>query len=433
VRRLNFLYTHDNAMGYGRMGTQLARVFPDMGLEVIEDLREGGDVAPAALWASLATGAKGWYMGQYRALLTMWEASRLPTSVREGLHNFDQILVPSIDNVELYSRYHPRVSYVPLGVDPELWGYWPRQSPMRTFRVLADGRGVRKGTDLAVKAFKAAFPDRSMDPQPQLLLKGSAAARTYGGSCIQVTTNHFSDESEPALYGSAQVYLAPSRGEGWGLCPLQAMAQGCPTILTDAHGHSAFASLGIGIPAKPVPSQYKLFGDSGEWWEPSFPDLVDALRHVYENYDKVCEEAKLAAAVVRQNFTWRASALAITNALDCDLESGFDPREWVPAPPVKRYPVVLRLPHRMESLGTVFYFRPGQVFHERAEIKRMLFEAGLLDPVCLEVDDDDNGLTPEECERARTVSAANAACPTCGQELNSKPLYDYEDGGESGL
>jgi hypothetical protein len=432
MRRLNFLFTHDNAMGYGRMGTQLARVMPAMGVDVIEELREGGDVAPAALWASLASVPKGWYKGQHLALLTMWEASQLPESVREGLYNFDQVFVPSQDNVELYSRYHHRVSYVPLGIDPDRWHFQVRQRPTRTFRFLADGRGVRKGTDVAVAAFKAAFPQPRDGPVPILELKGSNEASRYATPWVHVTTNHYSDEDEPSWYGSGHCYLAPSRGEGWGLQPLQAIAQGCPTILTEAHGHEAFAHLGIGIPAKPVPAQYRLFGEPGEWWEPDLDALVEAMRAVYFNYDAATEAARLSSAVARQCFTWHNSAACLLDNLDCDLSSGFDPREWVPAPPVKRYPVVLRRPHFRQGAGTSFYFEAGKVYYERAEVKRILFEGGHLDPACLEVDGD-NGLTPEECERAGAMSAANAACPTCGQLLNSKPLHDYEDGGSSGL
>ena len=41
-------------------------------------------------------------------------------------------------------------------------------------------------------------------------------------------------DQEVDLFAEAHCYLAPSKGEGWGLCPHQAIAQGCPTVLTDA-------------------------------------------------------------------------------------------------------------------------------------------------------------------------------------------------------
>ena len=53
------------------------------------------------------------------------------------------------------------------------------------------------------------------------------------------------DSEELDLYRSCHAYLQPSRGEGFGLQPLQALALGRPTILTNAHGHASFAHLGI--------------------------------------------------------------------------------------------------------------------------------------------------------------------------------------------
>lgn len=47
-----------------------------------------------------------------------------------------------------------------------------------------------------------------------------------------------------ALYNEASLFLAPSRSEGWGLTPCEAMACGCAVVATDIPGHREFASDG---------------------------------------------------------------------------------------------------------------------------------------------------------------------------------------------
>lgn len=435
--QLHFLYTHNNAMGYGRMGVQLHKVFTELGLDVVDHLRPTDTPAPCALWASLSSNAQGWYAGQHLALLTMWEANELPENLREGLHNFAQVFVPSLANVDLFSRYHDDVTWVPLGVDPRTWDFREREEPSRTFRFLADGRGERKGTDMAVAAFKRAFPrqKRGPGPQPQLVLKGWDHNTNYVSPDIKTCQTRLSEGAEVDLYASAHCFLAPSRGEGWGLQPLQAMAQGCPTILTDAHGQEAFADLGYPVQARLAKANYRLFGESGQWWEPDLEQLIEHMRWVYDHYDQARGLARTSSAAVldpETGFTWERTATTLVRDMRVDLKSRLSPGPWT-RPTSRLFPLIVRMDWRCEVAGEMFYFKPGKLYHERGEIKRMLFEAGCLDPACMTMDGAETGLLAEQVERIGSMSAAHEACPTCGQQLNTKPLWEYEDAGSSGL
>src|SRR2546430_12738204 len=120
---LNLFYVHSGDMGYGRMGVNLARSLAEMGITVFdsmpmpEEYRKPHEVNPGAVeglahvvcWASVPSHMHGYWEGQYRAVLTMWEAQRLPESFRETLPEFDLVMVPSHHNVELFSRYHDNV------------------------------------------------------------------------------------------------------------------------------------------------------------------------------------------------------------------------------------------------------------------------------------------------------------------------------------
>lgn len=430
---LNLNYVHGESIGYGRFGINLAAALSALGVEVYDDMpqpdwarRDHEDPVGhrrgrchVVCWVSTPTHARGWWSDQYPVISTMWEASQLPESFRENLHNFAKVLVPSNQNLELFSRYHPDVEMVPLGVDPKVWRYVPRTPPDATFRFLIGGSGPRKGTDVAYKAFRAAFPDRHRDgPTPVLVMKNPRAEPFYGPN-IEIISGRIPAEAEIDLYASAHCYLQPSRGEGFGLQPLQAMAQGCPTVLTAAHGHDSFAHLGLGISAALTKSAYFIYGDAGDWWEPNFDELVDQMRWVYDNYDQAVVDAAISAEVIADDFTWENTARRTVVAIGTDqLETSPGDGDWF-TPEARLYSVVTNRDWKCDVAGTSYYFRKGVEYRESADVKRILHEAEILDPVCL--DGTDTGLAPSQVAELAAYSAKHSFCPTCHQQLNTQP------------
>jgi glycosyltransferase involved in cell wall biosynthesis len=434
---LNLLYVHSESIGYGRYGVNLARALTEAGVDVYDHLPEPNDPPPqrdlehlghlntgaaskvcnVVAWISVPTHARGWHDGQYPVVSTMWESQSLPESFRESLHNFPLVIVPSHQNQELFSRYHPNVAFVPLGVDPAVWHPEKRPEVGATFRFLIGGSGPRKGTDLAHKAFRAAFPTTSQgEPTPVLVMK-SPRAEGFHGPNIEVIGGRIPAAAEVDLYASAHCYLQPSRGEGFGLQPLQALAQGCPTILTAAHGHDAFAHLGIGIPATPTPASYFIYGDAGEWWEPDFDALVDQMRWVYHHYDEARGRAAHAAEVIAAEFTWANTAARFADAIGMDRLCAPATVDGWYTPDARLYEVVTNRDWRCEVAGITYFFEKGRSYRELADIKRIAFESGILDPCC--VTGDDTGLAPSQLEGA--YSASHSFCPTCHQQLGTRP------------
>lgn len=430
---LNLFYVHSDSMGYGRMGVGLAKALQKSGVTVYDSMpmpsefKKAHEFNPDAVeglshvvcWASVPSHMHGYWEGQYRAVLTMWEAQRLPESFRETLPEFDLVMVPSHHNVELFSRYHDNVKFVPLGVDPAQWHYIPR-TPSSEFRFLIGGTGARKGTDLAYRAFMALWGKPGSwgsGPTPYLTMK-SPKGGEFSGPRVEVVSGRISSEAEVDLYAGAHCYLQPSRGEGFGLQPLQALAQGCPTVLTAAHGHDAFAHLGLGVSATPAKSSYFIYGDAGDWWEPDFDELCDHMRWVYDHYEQATDEAKSAAAVVANEFTWANTAARFVDAVGADRLATPHRGGGAWHEPVRlRYEVMVNRPWYCEIGGRAFKFEPGESYWELADVKRVLWEAGLLDERC--VQGDDTGLHPDQLERA--ASATQAYCGSCGQRLGSQP------------
>jgi glycosyltransferase involved in cell wall biosynthesis len=439
MAEINLLHVHSEAIGYGRYGVHLARELTKMGVDVYDHLPEPDDLPPqrdlehlahlntgraskicnVVAWISVPTHARGWHKGQYPVVSSMWESQSLPESFRESLHNFPLVIVPSHQNQELFSRYHDNVKFVPLGVDPDMWHQEQRPNVGATFRFLIGGSGPRKGTDLAYKAFRAAFPDRRHDgPTPVLVMK-SPRAEGFGGPNIEIVGGRIPAEAEVDLYASAHCYLQPSRGEGFGLQPLQALAQGCPTILTAAHGHDSFAHLGRGIPATPEPASYFIYGDAGDWWEPDLDALVEEMRWIYDHYDQACADAARSAGVVAEEFTWARTAARFVDAIGAErLEMPASVDGWY-TPDLRLYEVVTNRDWKCEVAGITYFFEQGRSYRELADIKRIAFESGILDPVC--TGGADTGLSPAQLEGVAEYSARHSYCPTCRQRLNSQP------------
>jgi glycosyltransferase involved in cell wall biosynthesis len=431
---LNLFYVHSTSMGYGRYGTSLAKALAEAGVTVFDampmpeqfkkpherNLGATEGLCHVVCWASVPTHMHGYWEGQYRVVGCMWESGRLPETFRDTLPEFDLVTVPSHHNVELFSRYHDNVAFVPLGVDPAVWHYEPR-TPGLEFRFLIGGSGPRKGTDLAWRAFNTLWGKEGSwgsGPVPYLTMK-SPKGGEYTAPRVEVVSGRISSQAEVDLYAGAHCYLQPSRGEGFGLQPLQALAQGCPTILTAAHGHDSFAHLGLGLSATPSKSAYFIYGDAGDWWEPDFDELCDRMRWVYDNYEQAADDAKAAAAVVANEFTWANTAARFVAAVGADrLATPYTGDGAWHEPERLRYQVVTLKDWYCEIAGRAFAFKRGETYHEMADVKRVLWESGILDPVCTE--GDDTGLAPEQVAKLTVTSASERWCPTCGQQLNTR-------------
>jgi glycosyltransferase involved in cell wall biosynthesis len=432
---LNFIYVHSEKIGYGNHGLETHAALERLGVDVYDGLPGSGDadieqkdakICKDALFLTVPSHVKGWWEGQRKHLFTMWETDTLPEAMRDSLHNFDTILVPSKACLDMYSKYHNNVRYVPLGVNADRWHYQERKKPGVFFTFLTGGTGSRKGGDLVFRAFNELFPNgeppsRDM-PIPRLIFK-SPRDDGYRGENIESVVGFITPEAEVDLYASAHCYVQPSRGEGWGLQPLQALAQGCPTILTDAHGHEPFARYGIPIAATKVPAAgMELFGECGDWWEPDYEALKKAMWDVYTNYETFHQPyAALQSDVVRNIFTWDASAQAILDVLDTDLLTERWTHPCLPMrfiePERKLFRVITNKNWRADIGGTVNLFEKGATYWVPADTKRVLFEIKVLDPICL---DDDKGLAPSQLARLGDYVRDSTICPLCGHSEDER-------------
>jgi len=104
-------------------------------------------------------------------------------------------------------------------------------------------------------------------------------------------------------FNQADCFVAVSRGEGFGLMPLQAIASGIPTIISDSTGQAQFTDLAFGV----VPCGKSKAETTGQWDEPDQKVLEELMVEAYENRDAAKTKAK-QGVVGSKAFSWDSSA-----------------------------------------------------------------------------------------------------------------------------
>jgi hypothetical protein len=195
--------------------------------------------------------------------------------------------------------------------------------------------------------------------------------------------------------------------------PHQAIALGRPTILPNAHGHAAFAHYGIPLDTHPIPDRIGTFwGNGGNYWEPEYDQLCQAMWDVYHNYAEHAERAAKNAVMIGNEFSWERSAAELIANLPELHEDGPTAWQWQPTRRRLFRCRVIR-PVTYTINGVHFRYEPGQDYWESPDMKMRLAEGGHLDPAC--IDPLEMGTTKADEMR---YAAAKASCPTCNRPMN---------------
>lgn len=257
------------------------------------------------------------------------------TKLHEGwipqINNVEKLMVFSESNKKMFTWNGITVpmTVVPLGFDPEI--YKKRtEDPEGTFVFLSvnswGGTAMdRKGTDLLIKAFDEEFKE---DEDVRLLLKVSTfwqqmppgfysvavnSLLGHKNDKIMVNQDYLPEKELANFYPRSSIFVAPTRGEGFGLTLLNSLACGLPVITTkdDNSGHMDFCRNNPGVLWVDAPERLqgdpRFFAQGNLLAEPSLEDLKKQMRWAYENRDKLFEMGQQGADFVK-DWTWDRSA-----------------------------------------------------------------------------------------------------------------------------
>lgn len=260
-----------------------------------------------------------------RLVYTMFESDKIPVDWPDYLAAADEVLVPSrwMQRVMLESGIKSTV--VPLGYNDRVFSFIPRNIPADhnedfTF-IHYNSFNIRKGFTEVLEAFTREFRH---DEPVKLILKTTLDVTPiplprgqYPN--IEVIRGAVSERQLTDILGRAHCMVYPSRGEGFGITPLEAMATGIPAIVPNEHGISEYFDKRYMLEVKATercPGLYNRFKgqDVGEMVVADVDDLRRQMRYAYTHQQDMHDMGVKAAKYV-QKYTYKNTATKLVEIL----------------------------------------------------------------------------------------------------------------------
>ncbi len=260
-----------------------------------------------------------------RLVMTMFESDHIPEDWPEYLKMADEVIVPSKWCADVFAKSGINCTVVPLGYNDRVFKYIERDIPVEKEDVFTfvhyNSFNMRKGFSEVFAAFTEEFKTtepvklilKTIDPRPPLPIIKSQYPN------IDVIAGKLTEKELCDLLGTANCMVYPSRGEGFGITPLEAMATGLPAIVPNAHGISEYFNSNYMLEVKvekESPALYQRFKGqfTGNMVECSVKDLRKQMRYAYNHQVEMKELGKSASEYVKK-YTYRETSERLAEIL----------------------------------------------------------------------------------------------------------------------
>ena len=265
---------------------------------------------------------------------TIFETDRIPAEWVGACNEYDFLWVPSEFHVDAFARSGvdaSKLRVLPEAIDAELYRQsahplWPGDDfgftflstfvwqPRKAWDILLEAYSREFASDENVSLILKVFPDRRQSPADIEAEAWGFIQNRLGLSREEAPALRFLHDSIPVndmprLYHSADCFVLPTRGEGWGRPLMEAMACGLPVVAPTFGGQSAFMNSDnayiVDHTVVPVSEEaarlYPKFAGHN-WAEPSLEHLRQLMRHVYSNQSQARETGSRAREHILSTF-----------------------------------------------------------------------------------------------------------------------------------
>ena len=272
----------------------------------------------------------------------VWEGNKLPSYWIDHLKLADFVLVPSTHVLDALRNtstnfeedFKNKTFIVPHGVDFNKFNFIERKKD-RPFTFLFNkgwrgGMEDRSGLQYLLLAYDQEF---TKDDNVRLLIHINPAYLHQGFSIqtefeklgldkirdnkapIAINLDNLSDKQLIEFYSEGDVYVCPTRAEGFNIAGLEAKATGMPNIQTVFGGQTDYMNgydMGITFELREVKNDIQYEGI--EWAVPNLDNLRQCLREMYNKRDILPTYSQGISDSVK-DFSWRNSGRKLLESL----------------------------------------------------------------------------------------------------------------------
>lgn len=316
---VNFLTVTNKNNGYGMTREHLLEYLPHEGI-ILDTEFKNQDITLILHIPPAIQHAKG----KVKVLYTMLEGDEVPDSWKPHLSMADRIIVPSTFVQETFAKSGFHADVIPLGYDPKTFKFVSRKEKIPYtflhYEAFQDRKGWQEVLDawllsgLAEDEFSSQLILKTIKSYKEVYEILQSSPEIPLGYNVKIICGELPHHALFDLLSEVDCFIFPSRGEGFSMPPLEAMATGLPVILTQGHSHKDYYDEKYMYGVKSdivIPARYSNWEDQGNFVRCSVDELAFVIKYVSINREEARKKGKLSARYAKKySFENTAKALA---------------------------------------------------------------------------------------------------------------------------